>query len=90
MNQEMSLRTPDPLSAFREGLGTRLVPVHPLDRGGVVWECHTNVIQAGRPCQTEAKNDKARQITFMEITCVSPVEAFATKVNTEPQAFNVL
>ena len=25
MNQEMSLRTPDPLSAFREGLGTRLV-----------------------------------------------------------------
>ena len=24
MNQEMSLRTPDPLSAFREGLGTRL------------------------------------------------------------------
>ena len=33
MNQEMSLRTPDPLSAFREGLGTRLFPVNYCDLG---------------------------------------------------------
>ena len=34
MNQEMSLRTPDPLSAFREGLGTRLSQYWRVGVGG--------------------------------------------------------
>ena len=33
MNQEMSLRTPDPLSAFREGLGTRLSQANKREPG---------------------------------------------------------
>ena len=38
MNQEMSLRTPDPLSAFREGLGTRLPRTQTLTRNAFrVW-----------------------------------------------------